>query len=318
MSRLRDLDERWVPAAARRVRALTSLGKRVTPALPRSKREPTKERERRSLRELDERYASTGPLGLFRDVPQVGFVLVGLVFLAATGTAVSRQAATNRANSQDTVSGPTAATDGGPGTRILGPQPGDTVSTYLSTAAGELTRAPKGDARVSLLNLASFHNQQQAVAAVSGLEVLEVFLRSTAGGKEATEIASPVAGPFAAGLKRAYAEAARGRREAQRSYQGYVDTLTVTTKQDQQFRDYYRMFAASTGAEANALDRNCACVYAIVVKATPEQLLRLTSRSGVRSVQVAGAGLGLKDVQVFPLLPTVKGVVPEQQTTSPP
>jgi hypothetical protein len=325
VSRLRDLDERWVPAAARRIRALTSLGKRVTEALPRTRRDRAEVREdrvrpleRRSLRALDERYASTGPLGLFRDVPQVGFVVVGLVFLAATGTVVSRQAADNRQNSQDTVTGPTEATGGGPGTSVLGPRPGDAVSTYLSTAAGELTRAAKGKSRVSLLNLASFQDQQQAAATVSGLEVLEVFFRSTAGGKDATEIASAVAGPFAEGLKKAYADAARGRREAQKSYQGYVDTIKVTTKEDQQFKDYYRMFAGSTGAEAAAYDRNCACVYAVVVKATPEQLLKVTARSGVRSVQVAGPGLALKDVQVFPLLPTVKGIVPEQQTTSPP
>jgi hypothetical protein len=327
VSRLRDLDERWVPAVARRLRALadgmTSLSGRIGRARPGTKVdrvEVPRERslERRSLRALDERYATSGPLGLFRDVPQVGFVVVGLVFLAGTGTVVSRNAADTRANSQDTVSAPTGSSGDGGGSATLGPQPGDAVSTYVSAAAGELKRVGKGAARVSLVNLAGFQNQQQAVATVSGLEVLEVFLRSSAGGKDATVIASPVSGSFVAGVKSAYADAARGRHEAQRSYQGYVDTLTVTTKEDQQFKDYYRMFARSTGAEAAAYDGNCACVYALVVKATPQQLQALASRPGIRSVQVAKAGLGVNEVQVFPLLPTVKGIVPEQQTDSPP
>jgi hypothetical protein len=338
VSRLRDLDERWVPAVARRLRALTngltslgdslgnSLGDRFAREVPGTREdqvevvpERQKPLERRSLRSLDERFASSGPLALFREVPQVGFVVVGLVFLAATGTVVSRRAADTRANSQDTVVAPagTAVGDGG-GSSILGPQPGDSVTTYLAAAAGELRQVGKGAARVSLVNLAGFQNQQQAVATVAGLDVLEVFLRSTAGGKDATEIASPISGEFSTGLTKAYADAARGRHEAQKSYQGYVDTLTVTTKEDQQFKDYYRMFARSTAAEAAALDRNCACVYALVVTATPQQLQTLASRPGVRSVQVAKAGLGLKDVQVLPLLPTVKGIVPERQTTSPP
>jgi hypothetical protein len=344
VSRLQDLDERWVPAAARRVGALANRLRRGRVSLRRAQPvasaagpvpqqevpqqqvpvQEVRERplERLTLRELDARYTARGPLAVLRDIPQVGFIVIGLVFLAGTGTAVSRQASNNRAASQANEQDPSSVqATGDPGTSSLGPQPGDAVSTYVQTAGQALVASAKGSGgskpRVALVSLTAFSNQQQAVAALAGYDVLEVYLRSTAGGKEATELAVPVSGTLATSLVKSYADAARGRLEAQKSYQGYVDTLTVTTKEDQQFKDYYRMFATSAALEATAYAHNCACVYAAVVRASPKQLLKLTPAGGVRAVQVASQGLGLKQVQVFPLLPSVKGVVPEQQTGAP-
>jgi hypothetical protein len=119
-----------------------------------------------------------------------------------------------------------------------------------------------------------------------------------------------VKGDLLASLKAAYEETARTRKAAQRSYQSYVDALRPESSQDKVYRDLYRSFARSTGIEAEEYARGCACVYAVLVTASPAQLLSLQARPGVRTVQVAAAELTVLQVQVQPLLPEVRGRVP--------
>lgn len=317
LRRLRDLDERLVPAAAARVRAWADALEGRRERLVTWAKGLRLGLDARSLRQLDERYATRGPLGLLREVPQVGFVVIGLVFLAGTGTAVSRDAANNRLAQQQTVSDPSA----GPtlpgedvGNRTLGPAVGDTVQGYQAMATQDLVTAQKssGD-RVALVSLRSYLSPAQMVALFTGESVVRIYLRSRSGGKDAAQLPVDVSGNLQGTLTKAYAQAARGRLAAQKSYQGYVNTLTVATKEDQSFKDLYASFARSTGAEAKDYQHACACGYAAVVVASPATLARLASAAAVRAVQAAPKGLALKDLEVLPLLPEVTGVVPQAQ-----
>ena len=88
---LRDLDERLVPRLAVLLRSLldaVSARSRTAGSAVRS-RGAALLTGGGALRRLDERYARSGPLGLVREVPQLGVLLVATVFLAGTGAAVA-------------------------------------------------------------------------------------------------------------------------------------------------------------------------------------------------------------------------------------
>lgn len=325
MSRRRaldDLDARLLPRAAARLgrlahdlRARRERARQARPA------------GLRGLRSLDDRYARTGPLALVRDVPQIGFVVIAAVFLAGTGTAVSREAARNRRADQQTLQVPATQPTALPGEQegqgdtALGPEVGGTVKDYLAQADAGLRAAAAGSSRAprtALVSFSSYLSQAQAEKALAGDRVLRVYLRAPAGGKDAAQLPVDVRGDLATTLAAAYAKARTGRLAAQKAYQGYVDSLQVVTKEDQAFKDLYAAFARSTGLEAQAYGSGCACVYAAVVSAAPKDLVALRARSGVRGVEVAAKGLGLAAVQLLPLLPEVKGVVPQQQAAQDP
>ncbi|MGB8651491.1 MAG: hypothetical protein WCD35_12605 [Mycobacteriales bacterium] len=311
--KLSDLDDRFVPAVARRLtRWVEQLRVRREQA-----RALARSLDRSSLRALDDRYTAGGPLALLREVPQLGFVLIGLVFLAGTATAVSQES--DRARQRldavtvpvDTPELPSPAPD-----TVLGPSVGDTVAAYLRAAGLSVTEAGSGSARgsrVGLVSLTDYRTPAQVTATLRGYRVLRVFLRAKAGGKEAAQLPVDVKGDLLPALAAAYATTARGRLALQHSYQGYVDSLTVVTREDQQFKDLYAALARSTGLEARAYRTGCACVYSAVVEASAPQLRALAGRPGVRAVQVAAQGLGLRQLQVLPLLPETTGVVPRQQ-----
>jgi hypothetical protein len=313
--RLRGLDGRILPAAATRVAALAeALAVRRERAV-----HWRRNLDLATLKQLDARYAGSGPLAFLRDVPQIGFVLIGLVFLAGTGTAVTREAAKNRLSQQQSVTavpGPANTVTAPAGSGTLGPAVGEKVPAYLATAAKGLAQAAKSAARgdrVGLVSFSAYQTPTRVRSMLAGYHVLRIYLRAQEGGREAAQLPIEVRGDLGTTLTRAYAQVARGRLDAQRAYQGYVDSLTVTTKEDQAFKDLYATFARSTRLEARAYQRGCACVFAALVSASPPMLEQLRSRPGVRGIEVAGKGMSLPDLQVRPLLPEVRGVVPKQQ-----
>ena len=311
---LKDLDDRFLPAAAARVGALAD--RLAVQACWFAARRRSVQSVR--LADLDARFAGSGPFALMRDVPQVGFVLIAAVFLAGAGTAVTRESAKNKRAEQNVIaSSPQSnAPDGFLAGTSLGPAVGDTTTHYLATSLKGLEEAATGTPdgmRTALVSFADYRTPKQAEAMLAGVTIQRVFLRAKAGGKEAAQLPVDVKGPFLAAMKTAYAQTVRGRLAAQKSYLGYVNSLQVTTKEDQAFKDLYAAFAKSSGLEARAYQSNCACVYAAVVQAKASVLLGLRVRPAVRGVQVAAKGLTVAQLQVLPLLPEIVGVVPKQQ-----
>ncbi len=272
---------------------------------------------------LDRRYASSSPLAILRDVPPLGFVVIGLVLLATAGTAVSLVVATHRQAQQHTVVDPGGTggairigSDKGPGDNTLGPAVGDMVSTYLAEVAKSLAVADNSSpaaTRVALVSFSTYQDPAQLRSMMSAFRVLRIYLRAKVGGKGAAQLPFAVTGDLGATLSEAYAQAARGRADRRSSYQGYVDSLQVVTGADQALRDTYAAFATAAGAEASAYQSGCACVFAAVVSAAPSTLPALRARIGVRAIQVAPEGAQLRSLRVSPLLPDVTGVVQKQQ-----
>lgn len=302
---LRQLDERYLPAAAAwlraRVDAVTATVERGREAL-----------SRWDATALDDRYAGRRPFTLVRTQPVLALCVVGALLAAGIGAVVVQERGdsgrrTSHAGTEPPGSG------GVPKGAVLGPAVGDSTRDYVRKASAGLVdavRAAPGATRVALVSLSAYRTPEQADALLSGFTVRRAFLRAKAAGKEAAALPVEVQGPLLPALRHAYAETARSRAAAQKSYQGYVDTLRPDSTQDRAFRDLYAAFARSSGIESRAYAADCACVYAVLVTAPPVLLLSLNARPGVRAVEVAGAGLTVLQVQVQPLLPEVEGVVP--------
>jgi len=316
--RLGELDDRYLPRAAERLAALVdAVTARADRLAARRRRLRVLARGQGRLRRLDDRYARSGPLALLRDVPQVGFVLIAAVFLAGAGTAVSRENARNRTTqgAGNAAHAPVEVPSGG---NILGPEVGTTTSSYEQLASQGLVEAAAGSPdskRTALISFRDYRTPAQAKALLEGFAVQRVFLRAKAGGKEATQVPVDVAGDLVVVLRRAYAATVRERLAAQKSFQGYVDSIEVTTPEEQAFKDLYVAFAKSTGVEAAEYRRGCACVYAALVRGKAASLAQLQERPGVRVVELAAPGVTLGQLQVLPLLPEVMGVVPKQQAS---
>jgi hypothetical protein len=302
---LRELDDRHLPAAAGRLRTW----------IDRAQARRSQARDRLAgwnLAALDTRYAARAPFALLRRRPLLGLAVASAVLVAGVAVAVVREGDATGTQGRGM---PTDALPGGdaPEGALLGPRAGDQTSDYVRGATDHLVDAvrttPNGT-RVALVSLMDYRTPEQVDALLSGFPVRRAFLRAKAAGKEAAVLPVDVHGNLVASLRTAYAQTARSRSAAQRSYQGYVDTLRPDSAQDRAFRDLYAAFARSSGIEAREYSHDCACVYSVLVTSTPTLLLSLRARPGVRAVEVAGAGLGVLQVQVQPLLPDVTGVVP--------
>jgi hypothetical protein len=310
--KLQQLDDKYLPLAAERVAAVAD---RLAVRRDRVRSSVHAVRAT-SLRDLDNRYATSGPLGLLREIPQIGFVLIAAIFLSGAGVAVSRENARNRAAQQQSVQPGPGLTAAPTGDNLLGPRVGDRVAAYEAKAARGLIEAVTGSpdgTRLALVSFTGYRTPAQTTTLLSGYPVRRAFLRAKAAGKEAAQLPVDIKGDLLPQLRQAYSLTARSRLEAQKSFQGYVDSIVVTTKEEQDFKNQYAAFAKTTGLEARAYQRGCACVYAALVEATASQLQQLRARPGVRVIELASKDLRLSQVQVLPpLLPEARGVVTKQ------
>lgn len=314
--KLRDLDDAFVPRLAERV---SRTADRL--AVRRERLRAAGRPDAASLRGLDQRLTSRGPLALVREVPQLGFVVIAAVLLAGVATARSQEAERTRAEQREqsavqTVDPATGEEGEDVAVTALGPEVGTTVTAYTTAAALNLRQAALkgGDGpRVALVTFGAYRTPVQVRELLQGYPVVRAYLHAAAAGKNAVQLPVEVKGDVLASLTEAYRTTVQQRTTAQQEFQGYVDTISVTTKEEQVFKDYYVAYAKASGIEAREYQSGCACVFSALVTGTPGQLLQLRSRSGVRAVEVAGPGLTAADLQVRPLLPGTTGVVPKAQ-----
>jgi hypothetical protein len=309
--RLRDLDERFVPLAAARVRRwVAGLAVQRTRVLA-TKADVSDIRPK----DLDARYAGRGPLAMVREIPQIGFVLIGAVFMAGTATAVVRhqqQPAPAPVADSPALTEPTV-----PASNRLGPDVGQTTEDYERTSHDDLEQVA-GDhpdsVRLALVTFSDYRTPAQVLDALGGYGVRRVYLRAKDAGPEAAQLPYEIRGQLGPSLRKAYADIALSRLELRRSYLAYV----ATTKNDKAYHDDYQRYADSAGREVKAYQKLCACVFSAVVEAPAGQLLDLWTNPDIRSVQVAGRGAELADLLVLPLQPETTGLVTKGPETPAP
>lgn len=288
LGRLRGLDERVVPAGARLLRRFGTASVRVS-GLP-------------ALRRLDRRFASSGPLGLVREVPQVGFLVVAALFVAASLSAASLYTPRTTAR---------PATDTGP--LVLGAAPGQDVGATLAAARSRLVAAAaaRPTARYfALVTLSSYRPVNDAEAVAAGLVLERGYLRAPGvDGAQVLEVpVTPQTGPAVlAGACSATAKARTADATDLRNLAATVDPAVPALKQQKD--DLIRQ-AEREEAEAAAYRPPCGTLYALLVEGEAGRLRALLDAPGVRGVEIARAGARLAQLRVQPVLPDVSGIVP--------
>ena len=315
---LRELDARLVPRLAAALRAaLDGAGQRRASA-----REAARQRaqalvtapSRGALGRLDDRYASRGPLKLLRDVPQLGLLLVALVFLAGTGAALALsgpEQVRERQQAQQEAALPLT----------LGPAVGDQIEAHFAAARERAVALARSDPDKRFLALVSLDKgltpeQTGQLLQESGLEVRRAYLRAPVPG-EPEEIVFQTPREIVPGLQQVFSEIAERKAKEQQELLGTARTIDAGTPEEEAFRRLYEADARTAGQEAAAYRTGCACVFALVVEATAGELAELPALPVVRGVEVAPRGAEVSSLDIRPLSPTARGVVPPPSTRTP-
>ena len=305
---LKDLDSQLVPRLAALLRSfLDAITGRGSSAVAKaSRRSEALLQGGGALRRLDDRFASSGPLKLLRDVPQLGVLVIAVLFLAGTGTALSlrgpesvrvRQAAEREAQLP----------------MSLGPQVGAEIDAHFAEARErivELSRRDPEDRYLALVSLNKGLTPEEVgeLLEESGLEVARAYLRAPVPG-EPEEIVFQTPGDVVAGLRQVFSETAARKAQEQQDLLGTARTIEAGTPEEEAFRRLYEADARIAGQEAAAYRAGCACVFALVVEAEIAALAELLALPIVRGVEAAPRTADLSELDISPLSPTEQGVV---------
>jgi hypothetical protein len=316
---LRELDDRVLPVLARRLQRAPRPSPPPAAPVPeqpvggegqvaaRPARGPAPVILR--LREVDDRYAR-GPLALVREIPQLGFLFLAVLLLVSGASVLQRR-------SDDAAGGPGRsgiegpASPGADGDLTLGPVLGDDVPTYLAESQQSLQRRADGadadEPAWAVVSFRSYLGPDQVASTLRDPRAAFVLFRvpPKAGTQAEPSEPIPVGKDTATGIRSAFAAVARGKLEEAEGF----DELARTSENDPAFQEAYRADAAQRRAEAAVLAKGCACVFAALVRATPKELLALSTVPEVRVVDLAPAGAELDTLQVRGLLPEEKVTV---------
>ena len=297
---LKGLDDKVVPALAARLRSLidgvaarrTAISRRVSQSGKRGR-----------LRRLDDRFASTGPLALLRDVPQLGILLVAAVFLVGAGVAFQRNGPSStreRGQAQAEASLPPT----------LGPAPGSQVDTYFSDArerAVALSRRSPKDRYVALVSLADQVSPADAATVLekSKLTSIQAYVRAPIEGGEVITVDAS-SGSLQDSLDKVFSATAQAKAGEQRELLSQAADLA----DGDPFKATFETDAKLAGQEAAAYRTPCKCVFALVVEGQAGELAELPALPLVRGVQLAPQGATVDDLTITPVGPDVTDVVP--------
>jgi hypothetical protein len=310
--KLDDLDDRLVPELAGRLRrfvdAAGERGHRATASVRRRVAALADPATTAALRRLDDRFAAHGPLALLRDVPQLGLLLVAAVFLAGSGVALERSGSKSRvAQTQAESVVPTT----------LGPAPGTRIATYVAAtrkrAVAVSQMAPDGT-YTALVSFSRYLTPSQTRLLLGDLEVRKVLAHVQLPSAEVLPI--PVTSTLVEDVSVTFAAISKRKLRDRKEFLNLAATITGDSKEEQQFKVFYVDAARTAAKEAAAYGKNCACLFAALVRGKARDLAALPALSGVRAVDVGGGGAD-DTLQLQPLLPEQKVTVTRPVTPAP-
>jgi hypothetical protein len=302
--KLDDLDERWVPrlavrlrswvdnAGVRRERLAQRIGGVWTAVLDPGPGSP--------LRTLDDRYASRGPLALLRDVPQLGLLLVAAVFLTGSGVALERAGNRQRAGVAQSNAPEIPTT--------LGPAPGTKVLTYIAATrkrARIVSTTSPDHMYTALVSFSSYLTAQQAQALLGQLQVEKVLAHVQLPNAEVLPI--PVTSTVVEDVGITFTAVSKRKVRDRKEFINLAASISGQTKEEQQFKAFYLDAAATALKEARAYGKNCACLFGALVRGKARDLTELQAIPGVRAVDIGGGEVDT--LQLQPLLPEQKVTV---------
>lgn len=314
---LRKLDDRFVPGLARRTRAAASYLRdrraRALAALPRRARTTSSAGGRRGpaglvigLRRVDDRWARRGPLALLRELPQVGGLLLAILVLVNGGVVLQRAEPRSAIRAEDPAGGPVGPGDlEEPVTALIGPDIGDNVPDYIDRATLRLKDRVVDDAKERSFAVVSFERYltpTELVTALADVGAFRVYFRVPAPGLQ-TEVEETGVKRLVPDVLAAYARVATQRRA------DVAPLLEMArTTEDPEFKSFYEATAKAYQKEIEALSGPCACVFGAVTVAGNDDLGVLSSRPGVRLVDIGPRGATFDGL-------TYRALLPEERVT---
>lgn len=304
MNPLRSLDAALVPSTARVLRGTTD----AMHAAPR--------RAARALGALDHRFARGGVLGFVRDLPQLGFVAIGALLVAAALGAVRVDAtaapgpAPNTARAVTPIAGCASGTADPSGGAYVGPSDSAAVPAYVDSQRRLLaacTAAAPGQPALAVVSLTRASTPDDAAAALRGVTADTAYV--VLDGQDATPYALALTGghgdaaAVAASISAAYAAAQAQFEEDRRLQLSQADSIEVTNPTEAAGKAAFVAQADADALAAGRLRDQCACVYGALVSG-PIHTLAALPAGAVRVVALAPAGAVAAKVVARPLLPT--------------
>ena len=311
--RLRDTDERLVPDLAARLRAfLDAAAERRQQARAKvsdvtgSLLEPD---PRSPLRRLDDRYATSGPLALLRDVPQLGLLLIAAVFFTGAGVALARSGGEQRAVDAQQQIDATAP-------EALGPEVGTSVDAYIASSrqrAVKVSQASPDEEYTALVSFSKYLTPQQARLTLGELEVTKVVLHA----QLPTADVLPVAvDDMVRDVRKLYGDIVRRKKQDASEFTKLAASIQPQSEEEKQFKAFYLAAAKQATTEAMAYNRDCPCVIGALVRGKARELAALPAISGIRVVEIGSRTRDDDTLLIRPLSPEQTGVVKKIATPS--
>jgi len=299
--KLDDLDDQLVPRLAARLRAfLDGLSDRRRAFGGRLRAVADG-----PLRRLDDRYASSGPLALVREVPQLGLLVIAAVFVSGTGVALIRsddQQRAERAQQQLDTASPTS----------LGAPLGTDITTYIARSRSRLVTLAETKPDTEYTALVSFRaylTPERVRITLGALDIPQVVVRAKLAATVAPAEVVPIPVTNLVMDVRAFTRALAVRKATEaKEFRGLAASIAGTSPEEQQFKVFYRAAAAAAQQEARVYTGPCACVIGALVRGTARDLAELPAVATVRSVEVGGRTVD-EGIELTPLLPEQSGVV---------
>lgn len=271
----------------------------------------------RAAGRLDQRFARRGILGFVREVPPVGFVLVGALLVAGTLGAVRVDADTSPGSSSGplparatAITGCASGTADPTGGAYVGPAGTAVIPAYIQRQDQLLTScaaaAPDQQA-LALVSLPQPATPSNAAGALRGVTVTTAYV--VIEGHETSPYQLDLTGAgdgtvaVAASISAAYAGTQAQFEQDRMLEQAQADSVQVTNPTEAAGKQTFVAQADADELAAGKLRSQCACVYGAVVSG-PIRALAALRTSSVRVVALAPAGAVAAKITVRPLLPS--------------
>jgi hypothetical protein len=318
VTRVRGLDDRWVPTAARRLRDLVSRVDRWLQLVPRPTwtdedevDEPTPAPSLwQRARDWDDRYARKGLLGFVAEVPQMGVVLVTLLLAVNAFTVAARQTTPEEQKAKTGSSGVNAGAD--PTQYFVGIQPGAPVATYIQDAKKrleELAATPDGSV-LGLMVFDRYVTPARAAQLVSLARPTQAYYAAQGKGVPPGETAYAPVVDVAVDLPKQLRATASQLMVRVKQNEQLAPTIPGINAEERAQKAELLRDAAGWRAQAAALSGSCACVFAVVIRAKAREMVELARQPGVRLIDPAPPGSQTALLEFRPLRPEVTAVEP--------
>ncbi len=311
---LRSLDDRLVPRAAAWLQRLPALPSSQRPApgpdadrapeqrhVPNTPALPPKPPWSQRLADVDRQHTESGVFGLLRELPQLGYVVLAVLVVANGLVFMSRKDTQTLTGSDAPIFSPLPEASA-----RVGPVFGNRVAPYLTTRRHELSvrAAGKPDAQgIAVVSFADYQRIEDVTPFLDTVRPLRSYVRVTVP-KEQTDIREIPVRNFETdmtfGYRLLYAKLVT-------DAQGNITQANTTT--DPAFKQAYEHDSRLWYKEAALLQRDCPCIFAVLVQGSLRRLADLALNPGVRLVDLAPEDAAVEDLSFRGLLPEEKKLV---------